>query len=527
MQQVDQMGLDPAADRTEGQRTRTLWITLAVVGVLVLLALVFFHLDRWPATWFDEGSHLHVPKTLVTEGVYADRSSEGYRYFGPTLGVGPTVMLPVALAFEVAGVGLLQARLVIALYLLATLALFFVVGRKLAGTRLAVIALVLLVSLRGASTLEYGREVLGEVPALFFLIAGLALWFGGGEKPGYTRLILAGLAFGLAIVTKSQFLLVIGPGLLLAWIANLIYYRSASLRYFIVPGVVAVAIVAVWQAYQVLYLGPSTWQENFALLRAASAGAAFVFSPAIMRASLRQLFGLDVFLGLLPLFVGYGVLKALPRSRDGLRWGVLISLIVCNIIWYLVASIGWIRYTYLGLALACLCGAALFDDLFGAVRWEWSNWFASLRKGQSLTTSVRVALLAAAGLAVIVALPLALTVRDVVRAPEQPAAAMAAVMNDRVPLNAVVETWEPEMGFLTDHDYHYPPSGMLDKAVRQVWLGGEPVADQYDFRTEKPAYVLVGAFGAYTGAYPVERLTQNYKEVAKQGAYTLYERTAE
>ena len=75
--------------------------------------------------WFDEGSHLHVPKTLVKYGVYADISSEGFRYYGPTIGVGPTVMLPIAAMFKVFGVGLLQARIVIAFYLLAAVYVFY------------------------------------------------------------------------------------------------------------------------------------------------------------------------------------------------------------------------------------------------------------------------------------------------------------------------------------------------------------------------------------------------------------------
>lgn len=523
MQQVEQAGTSRIAGEAEGRSVRTLWVVFAVVGVIVLLALVFYNLGRWPATWFDEGSHLHVPKTLVQEGVYADRSSEGYRYFGPTLGVGPTVMLPIALAFRVAGIGLLQARLVMALYLVAMLAVFFVLGRRMGGTRLAAIAVALLVSLRAASTLEYGRQVLGEVPALFFLAAALALWFGNQERTGFGRLILVGLLLGLAIVTKSQFLLVIAPGLLIVWIANLLYYRAANLRYFVVPGVVTVAVVAAWQAYQVLYLGPSTWQENFALLRAASAGAAFVFSPELMRASLGQVLSFKVFFGLLPLFVGYGVLRALPRSREGLRWGVLVALILCNLVWYLFASIGWIRYTYLGLALACLCGAALFESLFGAVAWEWRAWGRSLWKGQSLATAVCVALLAAAGLVVAVAAPLALTVRDIVRAPEQSAVLMARAMDRSVPMDAVVETWEPEMGFLTDHNYHYPPSGLLDKAVGYIWRGGPPPADEYaEIGSVHPPYILVGGFARWTALYDALLAGGHYRKTETVGPYELY-----
>src|SRR5690242_15788505 len=92
---------------------------LATAGAIaVILFLVFYNLPRYPLTWFDEGSHLHVPKSVLTRGVYADYSSDGFRYFGPTVGVGPTVLLPIAAAFWAFGIGLLQARIVMALYLL-------------------------------------------------------------------------------------------------------------------------------------------------------------------------------------------------------------------------------------------------------------------------------------------------------------------------------------------------------------------------------------------------------------------------
>src|SRR5262245_37746163 len=76
------------------------WL-LALIGSAIVLALV--NLPYAPCTWFDEGSHLHVPKTLIQHGVYADISSEGYRYYGTTIGVGPTVMLPIALVFKLFG----------------------------------------------------------------------------------------------------------------------------------------------------------------------------------------------------------------------------------------------------------------------------------------------------------------------------------------------------------------------------------------------------------------------------------------
>ncbi|MCG8352470.1 MAG: glycosyl transferase, partial [Chloroflexales bacterium] len=120
------------------------WEQAALAGLIMLaLLLAFVNLPYAPRTWFDEGSHLHVPKTLVQHGVYADISSEGFRYFGPTIGVGPTVMLPIAAAFKFTGVGLLQGRLVIVAYLLLALGVFYLLARRLYGAWVALLALAL------------------------------------------------------------------------------------------------------------------------------------------------------------------------------------------------------------------------------------------------------------------------------------------------------------------------------------------------------------------------------------------------
>lgn len=506
-------------------RTRSLWIVLGVAAGLFVLALVFYNLTLWPVTWFDEGSHLHVPKTLVTEGVYADRSSEGYRYFGPTQGVGPTVMLPIALVFRLAGIGLLQARLVMALYLLATIAAFYLLARRLGGLRFALIAVALLIAMRGgASTLQFGRQVLGEVPALFFLAAGLTVWFGAGERVAYGRLLLAGVLLGAAIVTKSQFLLAMGPGLLLAWLANMLYYRAAPQRFFIIPGVVTVAMVAAWQLYQVVYLGPSTWQENLALLRTASEGAAFVFSPRIMRLSLSLLLSVKIFLGLLVLFMGYGVLKSLPRSRQGMYWSVIVALISCNLAWYVFGSVGWIRYAHVGLALTTLCGAALFDDLLGLVHWDWQTWRRSLWSGQPLSPQTTVGLLGGALLAAMVVVPLALTTYDIVFTGSDGPADMGRSMNQLVPTDAIVETWEPEMGFLTNHNYHYPPYEMMMRMLKHATQGGPSPADGYSYVEEAtPPYLLVGMFSRRSAIYERAVASGDYRLILTNGDYQLFE----
>lgn len=247
---------------------------IALVTLAVLLALV--NLPYAPPTWFDEGSHLHVPKTLVRYGVYADISSEGFRYFGPTIGVGPTVMLPVALVFKLAGVGLLQARLIIVAYLALALLGLFLLARRLYGLQVALLTVLLALAsrtLRFEGMVEYGRQVLGEVPGVAFLIAGLLAYAAGLFQPERSRryALLAGLAFGLALVTKNQFVLIVPPTLALLAALDWAYYRAGSWWLRLAPPIVAVACFGAWTLIMLTFFGPDGFAANLAKTRQAPA----------------------------------------------------------------------------------------------------------------------------------------------------------------------------------------------------------------------------------------------------------------
>ncbi|MCK6540375.1 MAG: glycosyltransferase family 39 protein, partial [Anaerolineales bacterium] len=447
-------------------KNRTALLLLA--GILLVYFLVFHNLTRFPAPWFDSGSHLHVPKTLVKYGVYADISSEGFRYYGPTIGVGPTVMLPIAAAFKLFGIGLLQARLVMALYLLAAAYAFFRLVEHLAGKTAAWIALALLLSSRSILFLQYGRQLLGEVPGIFFIFLALYLWFSRWNQNDWKRLTLIGLFFGLAMITKYQYLLFIAPTLILSWLLDSFYYKTSTHRNFLIPGIVAAGTFGVWQLLTLQYLGPSTALENLALLRASAEGAAFNFNLAQLDANFGELTSRAVYLGALFPSLIYGFFISLPRTREGQKWSVLFLLAALNLLWFVVASIGWIRYAFLGLSLASIFIARLFEALTDGFRFDWSaGWFRSLFDAKN---APRLAL--SLWLIAIVLIPFGKTVMDIAAPPPPYAMQMAEYLNQNVPLDAVIETWEPEMGFLTDHNYHYPPNALLAVAVDHVYYNG-------------------------------------------------------
>jgi 4-amino-4-deoxy-L-arabinose transferase-like glycosyltransferase len=494
-------------------------VSFGVIATCIAF-LLLYHLRDYPTTWFDEGSHLHVPKTLLRLGVYADYSSDGFRHYGPTLGVGPTVLLPIAAMFSMFGVGLLQARLVMVLYLAGALYLFYRLARKLDVAAVAGLALALLVSSPALAIFETGRQVLGEVPALCFLLAGLLLWFSGwGGSP--LRLAGAGLLLGAAAITKYQFFLVLVPTIILAALANQLYYRTAKLRVFVCPWLVMVLLFALWQAILVVYLGPETAAQNLTALRQATAGAAAVFSPTLMRRALGQILGLRAFGGSLALALVYGVFVSMARAREAQRWNVLLLFSIVNLVWFVFASIGWPRYAFGGLAIASIFVAKFFADLIRLARTRLVRSTNGDAEAAALTTGMLATAIAWPVLVIVPAL--AWTIRPILRPPANSPIAMAALMNETVPPSAVVETWEPELGFLTNHTYHYPPSGLLNIAVRHIWSGGPAPRTLYDpFETEPPRYVVLGAFAKWVDVYSTQRLEHDYRRIASIGGYDLY-----
>lgn len=496
-----------------------MWVTLALLlGAALFLSL--YHLTDYPTTWFDEGSHLHVPKTLVKYGVYADYSSEGFRYYGPTIGVGPTVMLPLAAAFQLFGIGLLQARLVMALYLIAAIVASYFLGRQLGSWQMAVVATTLLIVTPATALLQYGRQVLGEVPGIFFLFVALTLWLAGWDRACWRRLSLVGIFLGLAIITKSQYLLIIVPSIGLMWLLNLVYYRLTPQRTFIIPGLIAGICAVLWQAYLILYLGPATAMENFAILREASAGAAFVFSTELMSNSVRELLSVKVYLGALIPTLIYGFWISLPRQRENQRWSILYILMVVNLLWYVTASIGWIRYAFLGLTLMSFFVAKFFADLTDNFSFATITRLFAGRNRQPIDF---VRATAWVWLAAMIALPAIATLRPIMAPSHNAPVAMAEYLDANIPEDALIETWEPEMGFLTDHNYHFPPPELLDKAVGYIWRGGTSPTDSYNFvQTESPDYVLVGGFSEWVNLYPEDLLAKQYELITTIDAYKLY-----
>ena len=149
-----------------------------------------------------------------------------YPYF---LGVGPTLILPSAIFINVFGFSVAVARIAMVGYLVLSSVTILVFSKILSGRSSALLSLLLLITFSGF--VNTGKPMMGEVPGFFFLMLGLLFW----TKSEVCRVspdprvdprvrrhaahpAWIGLCFGLAIVTKMSYGLVL-PALCLV-IAN-------------------------------------------------------------------------------------------------------------------------------------------------------------------------------------------------------------------------------------------------------------------------------------------------------------------
>jgi len=497
-----------------GHRRLEGWeVTLVVLLGLGTLALGLFRLTAYPAPWFDEGWYLQIARNLAHYGQYATLSSEGFRYDDTALAVAPTLYLPIALVFRLAGVGLLQARLAMVAGLLVAVAVFYLTARSVHGFPIAAAAAYLfLLQMEDdpfTSTVYMGRQVMAEVPALLFFLLGSLLWFRAlrGPRRRWGE-IAAGLLFGLAMVTKLQYVFFIPPALLLTALLARVLWKRSLWKPALISLACGLGLLLLWYGILRLIVGPENFASLLTGLSTASSPQVRVFSLARLGESARFLLRSHFLLFALPGLL-YGLVTAVRRGPEETPTLFLGLFILAGLGWYVLASIGWPRYTYPFLALGNLFTARLLYDI--------GDRFARPAR------NVR----ALAVLLILLILPLAqfrLIARDLLSPPDSGFAPFTRYIQTQVPPGRVIETWEWEVTFVDEaHRYHIPPTSLLNRLIAHVYFGAPYAPEEYDFQEADPDYVVVGRFARWTNLYPQEFLEQDCRLVVTMGEYQLFE----
>lgn len=504
----------------ENSVERPVALELVLLAVLLVgtLFLCSYHLETYPAPWFDEGLGFQPAKNLVLYGEYGLRSSEGFQLFHPAIQTGPTVLLPMALAFRILGFGILQARSIIVLYSILAVFSFYRLVRSMHNRWVAFLASLLLISTFDHEFLSFifmSRQVLAEVPALAFFWLGTLLWFRAWKSARWLALIWPGLFWGLAMLTKVQFALMLPAALIIFWLFDRISSRGLQIRHVLVPVLVSGLCVSIWYGIQILTLGfDDFWQQTMAL---GSAGRMHFlnFSPRRMASAVFQLLGSQLILFGLPgmlYIVGSGLRK---REESEHRQVFLVVFTIVWLGWYAFLSIGWIRYAFVPAAMSTIFTARLLVDLWG---WANQRHRACLQRlafdPRRLAVGGMTVMLILSGM-----LPL---VKKIVQSPDSGLRGLAHYLNTNVPEDVVIESWEWEIDLLTNHHYHHPPYEVTNAFTESLWYGSPISHDRYDFLVFRPAYLIEGPFAKWTGVYPQDFLRDKCTLVITIGEYDLY-----
>ena len=90
---------------------------------------------------------------------------------------------------------------------------------------------------------------------------------------------------------------------------------------------------------------------------------------------------------------------------------------------------------------------------------------------------------------------------DILFAPHQ----LTDYLNTHVPQDALIETWERELGVLTEHRYHYLDQSALARSQVAVRGGSRDYAGyafgQAYFESVQPAYLVIGRYARVAKIY--------------------------
>jgi hypothetical protein len=189
---------------------RERWFLFVFLGLLLLFTvLVFYGFPDSPSPWFDEGVILGVAKSYVQDGVYDFKTGPGQYTGKPYLLITSNypLLFFIGTIFELLGIGLWQAKIVMIIFLFVFFALFYLIIKKYYGRNFALMGLALVITF--LPLYGNGKNALGEIPGLVYFFGGLLLL----DKRKWWQLFLAGILFGLGAATKSLYMLFV-PALL-------------------------------------------------------------------------------------------------------------------------------------------------------------------------------------------------------------------------------------------------------------------------------------------------------------------------
>ena len=211
--------------------------------ITIVAAFFFFReLGTFPAAWTDDSLFMIVAREIAAGRGYQLPILDNPWPYPYILAVGPTLLLPVASAMSIFGDSIAVARLPMLDYMSGAVLMLYFFTQKIADRNAARWAALLLITL--SAFVNNGKVVMGEVPALFYLLLGLflLLWM----KHTWKRDLFVGLSFGASVLTKLT-LGLIYPAVGIAGLVAIWKKDKREVRSLLTIGVIAVCVYLPWR----------------------------------------------------------------------------------------------------------------------------------------------------------------------------------------------------------------------------------------------------------------------------------------
>jgi 4-amino-4-deoxy-L-arabinose transferase-like glycosyltransferase len=516
----------PAA-KTRRQMTSHIRIGAGVLLVLLVLLAATVKLESAPPLRWDEGWTMSVARNWVERNHYG-RILQG-KMVPSGLEAAFPVTAVVSFSFRLLDVGVCQARAPGVFFILGTLAIVYYLACRLYNRRIAVTTLLVLLFMSPAHPdlhpVLMGRQVMGEMPMMFYLLAGYAFFLSAQDKPLWA-MPLAVFFWGVALITKAQ----VWP----FWLASLLVPLLVTLcsRRWKLAGLLAVGMICsltsarllIW--LQQLLLEPET--NPLTPIVGLYYVTALVGVPRARLLALvaTLLFGIPTLAGLY-----YGI-RSFIKSRDKLlaqdpRDVIRLALLVLTTSWfgwYLILSNGWPRYLF----PAAFGGSIFLAAMMGNLTENFSLYSTIKRVDFTIKhrrlSNQGVGVLVAVLLAMIsVPMTLKMLYQSYVVGADASVLEVIDFLNTQTPSDSVIETYDPELFFLLKRRYHYPPDQIHIDLIRRAYLA-QDVSIDYDPLAADPDYLVVGPQSKVWGLYDDAVQSGAFRLVYDFSRYSLYRR---
>jgi 4-amino-4-deoxy-L-arabinose transferase-like glycosyltransferase len=502
---------------------RNLLVGLGLILLITFLILSVIDLDRAPPAWWDEGWTLSVARNWVELGHYGHLINGQPR--APGLDAAFPVVAPVALSFRIFGVGMWQGRLPSVIYLFGSMALVFYLTNHLYNRAIAIGSLFVLLFLSGPYQLHpltIGRTVLGEMPMIFYLLSGYAVFFIALQRSKWL-ILLSGLLWGIAINTKAQTL----P----FWLVSLLIPLTLSIikRWWQPALLIATGTILAWFASigMNFLVGSSIPQLNQAsVIPGLIQVLALVLEPHVRRRAI-------IFVLTLGLPTLLGVISAAWRSLNDfpemdspewvelLRWS-LLGFTGSWLAWWVTLALAIDRYLFPAIFVGSIFTSALIYNLTSEF-----NFKLTLKNVGALVLRSRKRHNFAALLALLlISLTFPFTLRYLFNLYSKPGASIAEVtqyIENLTDKDSMVETYESELYFLLDRDYHYPPD-VIDVQIISKELLGNDDTYEYDPLAVDPDLLVIGPFADLSRIYDQVLSSGEFRLIKSFPGYEVYAR---